>query len=125
MKNVTSILAVALLFTITIGSAQNFETPKTGAKIEMSETSLVLDSNGETTFDLWINRSKKATRTTFKTPKISGSDAILFEILADAEDQDHYIVTARTENASEGKMSFVVSRSSTSYHQIKGRMFSM
>ncbi len=104
--------------------AQDFEIPKTGAKIYVKSNSIELNSTGEFTFDLWIVRSKRAQRATFDTPRFSGSKDLEINLEANSEDKDHYKVTVKTKDVTSGKYFYTVSSRTTGIQRINGTTIS-
>lgn len=121
MKKLTIVLSFALALLTSFAQAQEFEKPKSGAVLELTETSMDLAAGGEISFDVWVNRSKKASRTKILAPKFSGSKAISFEVEADENDKNHFVVTATASADAKGKLTYIVSSSSIGYHQVKGK----
>jgi hypothetical protein len=125
MKNASVILTLALLFSSAIAFGQDVEAPKKGAKIHIEESTIDLQSGTEQTFDVWIVRSKKAQRATFYTPKFVSSTDLAFDVTADPENEDHYIVTAKSSSAAAGKYMVTVKSRSNGTQFISGTTLSV
>lgn len=124
MKNITMIFSAALILVATTAFAQLPEPPKSGAKIFIEDSKLAVAANGETTFDMYIVRSKKAGRTTFDTPQFVGAEGVSFEVAQDASNPDKYTVTARGVEA--GSFIYTVkSRSNSGTQTISGTTVSV
>lgn len=125
MKNTSAILTLALLFVSALAFGQDVDAPKKGAKIHIEEKSLDIQPGEEHTFDVWIVRSKKAQRATFYEPKFVSSSDLAFEVKADPENEDHYIVTAKTNTAANGKYMITVKSRSNGTQFIGGTTLSV
>ncbi len=122
MKKHITFLTLLLLGTLAM--AQNFEAPKKGAKIYAQEYTINLDEDGETTFDLWIVRSKLAKRAEFLAPTLLSSSGLTFEVIQDAENVDHYTVRVSAENVDSGQYTTTVSARSTGTQKVTGTTLS-
>lgn len=120
-KYIASLSLILLGF---IAFSQDFKAPKQGAKIFANEYVLTLDQNGETTFDLWIVRSKMAKRTKFTDPKLVSKADLAFEVVTDPENKDHYTVTVSASNVQAGQYSTTVSSKSNSSQKVTGTTLS-
>ena len=103
---------------------QEFEAPERGAKIYAKDYSISVDAGSETTFDLWLVRSKFAKRATFMAPKLITSSGLTFDVKQDAENQDHYIVTVSAKGVETGQYSTTVSARSTGTQKVIGTTLS-
>ena len=70
MKKISIFLFTGLMTLSFLATSQEFNKPKSGAKIEMTETTLALNPGSETSFDVWINRSKRARKAKFNEPQL-------------------------------------------------------
>lgn len=122
MKKHIAIISFILIGTLAM--AQDFEAPKKGAKIYANEYSISLDENGETSFDLWLVRSRFAKRATFLEPKLISSSGLSFVVIQDENDKDHYIVTVSAKDVETGQYSTTVSARSTGTQKVVGTTLS-
>ncbi|MEO9872043.1 hypothetical protein [Ekhidna sp.] len=122
MKKLISLLTLLLIGTVAL--SQNFEAPKTGAKVYTDNYTINLDVNGEETFDLWIVRSKRARRAKFMTPTVLNSNGIKFQVTPDPNNQDHFIVTASSEDVVEGQYTATVAVRSIGTQKVTGTTLS-
>ena len=122
MKKHITFLTLLLLGTLAM--AQNFEAPKKGAKIYVQDYTINLDEGGEATFDLWLVRSKFAKRAEFLAPKLLSSSGLTFEVVQDANNQDHYTVKVSAENVNSGLYTSTVSARSTGTQKVTGTTLS-
>lgn len=122
MKKYIAIFSLMLLGTGV--NAQEFETPERGAKIYAKEYTISVDAEGETTFDLWLIRSRFAKRATFLTPKLISSSNLSFEITQDENNKDHYTVKVSAKDVETGQYSTTVSARSTGTQKVVGTTLS-
>ena len=115
---------LTLLFTGTLAFGQNFETPEKGAKIYAQEYLIHVDSGSETTFDLWIVRSRFAKRAEFMTPSLMSSSGLTFEVLQDPAQKDHYTVTVSANEVEAGQYTTTVSARSMGTQKVTGTTLS-
>ncbi|MEQ9008626.1 MAG: hypothetical protein RLP12_12125, partial [Ekhidna sp.] len=101
MKKHITFLTLLLLGTLAM--AQNFEAPRKGAKIFAQEYSISLEAESETTFDLWIVRSRMAKKAEFLIPTLRSSSGLAFEVKQDTENVDHYVVTVSAKDVDPGQ----------------------
>lgn len=123
MKKHITLLSLLLLVG-SVALAQDFEAPKRGAKIYAQEYSIDVNANAETSFDLWIVRSKFAKRANFAAPKFVSSSGLTFEVEQDSENKDHYIVTVKAGQVAEGNYTSTVSARSTGTQKVTGTTLS-
>ena len=119
MKNLAALL-ILFAVTATTAVAQDFETPKTGAKIYLAEKSLEVSPSGEQTFDVFIVRSKKAQKTKFDAPKLAGSNDLSFTVEQNPENKDHYTVTVKASDVASGKYFYTITSRSNGIQRING-----
>ena len=122
MKKYIAIFSLLLLGTTV--NAQEFEAPEKGAKIYAQEYTISVDAEGETTFDLWLIRSRFAKRATFLTPKLISSSNLSFEITQDENNKDHYTVKVSAKGVDAGQYSTTVSARSTGTQKVVGTTLS-
>ncbi|WP_424963480.1 hypothetical protein [Ekhidna sp.] len=122
MKKYIAIFSFILFGTIAV--AQDFEAPKKGAKIYAKEYTISVDSDNETTFDLWLVRSRFARRATFMEPKLISSSGLTFEVTQDENNKDHYVVTVSAKDVETGQYSTTVSARSTGTQKVVGTTLS-
>ena len=122
MKKYIAIFSLLLIGILAY--AQDFEAPKRGAKIYAEDYTISVDTEGETTFDLWLVRSRFAKRATFLTPKLITSSGLEFEIAQDENDKDHYVVTVSANGVDAGQYSTTVSARSTGTQKVVGTTLS-
>ena len=120
-KHITIILFILLG---TFAMAQDFELPKNGAKIYANDYTISVDADSETTFDLWLVRSRFAKRATFMDPKLISSSGLTFEVAQDENDKDHYVVTVSAKDVETGQYSTTVSARSTGTQKVVGTTLS-
>lgn len=120
MKTLTTILTLALITFSSVATAQDFEVPKTGAKIYMTNNSIDLAPETEYTFDLWIVRSNKAKKAKFDMPRFSGSDNLDITVEANPEDKDNYKVTVKAKNVTSGKYFYTIMSRTNGIQRING-----
>ncbi len=120
MKTLTTILTLALVTISSAVMAQDFEIPKTGAKIYVTNNSINLATEGEHTFDLWIVRSNKARKAKFDIPRFSGSKDLDITVVANPEDKDNYKVTVKTKDVTSGKYFYTITSRTTGVQRING-----
>ncbi|MEQ9405438.1 MAG: hypothetical protein RIM99_17745 [Cyclobacteriaceae bacterium] len=118
MKKLSIFFSVLLISAVAF--AQNFELPKTGAKIYLSKASIEVGVNDETTLELWIVRSKRAKKSKFDAPKFLGSKDVEFTITQNPENPDYYKVTLRTKDVKTGKYFYTISSRSRSTQKVTG-----
>ncbi|WP_462251880.1 hypothetical protein [Ekhidna sp.] len=123
MKKHFTLLSL-LFFVASVAMAQDFEAPKRGAKIYAQEYTVNVNKGGETTFDLWIVRSKFAKRSNFSAPKLISSSGLKFDVKQDEANKDHYLVTVSADQVAEGQYSTTVSSRSTGTQKVTGTMIS-
>ena len=119
------IVFAALSFIASIGLAQDFDVPKDGAKIYLSENAFEIKSASQTTVDVWIVRSKRAKKAKFDAPKFLGSSALGIVIEQDPENADHYIATINTTGVKNGTYFYTVSSRSRSSQKVTGATISL
>ena len=120
MKTLTTILTLALITISSAAMAQDFEIPKTGAKIYLKSNQMELTANADYAFDLWIVRSSKARRAKFDTPRFSGSKDLEFTVEANSADPDNFKVTVKTRDVAPGKYFYTITSRTTGVHRING-----
>lgn len=118
------IALLSFLLVASIAFSQNFEAPKKGAKIYVESNALTLQAGEETTFDLWIVRSKFAKKTNIFEPSFMTSSELTFSVVQDEADKDHYSVTVSAANASAGTYSSTVSARSIGTQKVIGTTLS-
>ncbi|MFK7954202.1 MAG: hypothetical protein AB8B73_15235 [Ekhidna sp.] len=116
---------LALIIFIAPLSAQEFEAPKDGAKIYTETSSIEVNQQGETLFDLWIVRSNRAKRTHFQMPKISGVEGLEFYFKADPKNKDHYTVNVKATNAQLGSYSGTITSRSNGIQLVTGKIINI
>lgn len=119
------ISALALIIFSAPLLAQDFEIPKEGAKIYTEASTIEIDQKGETLFDLWIVRSKRAKRTTFQMPKIVGVEGLEFFFKVDPLNKDHYTVNVKATNASLGSHSGTITSRSNGIQLVTGKIINI
>ncbi|MEO9483643.1 MAG: hypothetical protein ABJG47_09370 [Ekhidna sp.] len=119
MKKHVTLLSI-ILFISSLAMAQNFEAPKKGAKIHAQEYTLNLDVDGDTTFDLWIVRSKAARKAKFSAPSLLSGSELTFEVTQDPENLDHYLVKVSAKGVEAGQYFTTVSAKSKSTQKVTG-----
>ncbi|MCP4460398.1 MAG: hypothetical protein GY816_20605 [Cytophagales bacterium] len=124
MKTLTTILTLALITISSAVMAQDFEIPKTGAKIYLTSNQMELSPNADYTFDLWVVRSNKARRAKFEAPRLSGSKDLEFTVEANSADTDNYKVTVKTRDVAPGKYFYTITSKSTGVQRISGTTIS-
>jgi hypothetical protein len=122
MKKYIALFTFILFGTLVM--AQDFELPKKGAKIYANDYTISVDTDSETTFDLWLVRSRFARRATFLEPKLISSSGLTFEVAQDESDKDHYIVTVSAKDVETGQYSTTVSARSTGTQKVVGTTLS-
>ncbi len=125
MKKLTLILTAVLAFATFTTNAQQTEAPKSGAKIYIENKSLEVQPNGEQTFDVYIVRAKQAGKTTFSTPTFSGAGDVTFDVIQDATNPDHFVVTAKGAGAAGKYFYTVTSKSNSGTQPISGTTVSV
>ena len=120
MKNLIALIAVFFVLGAGTVQAQDVVTPKTGAKIHLASNSFQLDANGEQTFDVWIVRSKKATKTKFEVPQFSGSANLQFTVEQNPEDSNNFKVTVKSDDVKSGEYFYTVTSRGTGIQRITG-----
>ena len=115
---------LTLLLLGTLATAQNFEAPRKGAKIFAQEYSISLEAESETTFDLWIVRSRMAKKAEFLIPTLRSSSGLAFEVKQDTENVDHYVVTVSAKDVDPGQYTTIVSSKTNGTHQVTGTTLS-
>lgn len=125
MKKLSVLYSILFLFAGSMVSAQEFDLPKTGAKIFLSNSSLEINANETTTFDLWVVRSKKATKSKFDAPKFLGSENFTFELTPSASNPDNYKVVVKSNDVKPGEYFYTVSSRSRSTQKVTGTTVSI
>jgi len=120
MKTLTTILTLTLITVSSTLMAQDFDVPKTGAKIYVTDNTIELSPTGEYTFDLWIVRSNKARKAKFDVPKFSGSKDMDISVEPNSEDPNNYKVTIKSKDVSAGKYFYTVTSRTTGIQRING-----
>lgn len=116
---------IALLIFIAPLSAQDFEAPKDGAKIYTQESTIEINQNGESLFDLWIVRSNRAKRTNFQMPQITSVDGLEFFFKVDPENKDHYTVNVKANEAQLGSYSGTITSRSNGIQLVTGKIINI
>lgn len=112
---------ITLTFIGGLALAQEFEQPKEGAKIFTEANTIEMNGN-TASFDLWIVRSKKASKAKFATPKLSlNKDQFAYEVIPNPENNDHFTVNVTNKSASKDNHSFTIYSKGYSYHKITGK----
>lgn len=124
MKNQIKLSIVALLFSAAT-FAQNFEAPKKGAKIYVENAQIELDENGESTFDMYLVKSKVARKASFETPKFLAPEGFDFTITEDANDPTRYTVSVKAGAIEEGNYSVTISGKRSGVHSVTGTILSL
>ncbi len=122
MKKYLTILSFIFIGVSAFG--QDFEAPKKGAKIYVKDNVINLNTESETTFDLWIVRSKYAKKAKFTDPKLTSSSDLEFNVEADVNDKDHFIVTVSAKGVNEGQYSSTVSSRGIGTQKVTGTTLS-
>lgn len=123
MKKQFTLLSL-LFFVASLAMAQNFEAPKRGAKIYAQAYTIDVSSDSETSFDLWIVRSKFAKRADFSAPKLTSSSGLKFDVKQDEQNKDHFIVTVSANQVAAGQYTSTVSSRSTGTQKVTGTTLS-
>lgn len=123
MKNQIKLTVIALLASATL-YAQNYEAPKKGAKIYVDNTQLEISENGESTFDLYLVKSKVARKASFEAPKFLAPDGLNFTITEDAANPYHYTVSVKADAIQQGDYSVTVSGKRSGVHSVTGTILS-
>ena len=123
MKKKFTLLSL-LFFVASLAMAQNFEAPKRGAKIYAQEYTINVNPGGETSFDLWIVRSKFAKRANFSAPKLMSSSGLTFDVQQDEANKDHFVVTVKANDVAVGLYTTTVSSRSTGTQKVTGTTLS-
>lgn len=125
MKKLSILYSLLFILAVSVASAQEFDVPKTGAKIFLSNASLELKATDETTFDLWVVRSKKAAKSKFDQPKFLGSQDFTFEVTPSASNPDTYKVLVKSNDVKPGAYFYTVSSRSRSTQKVTGTTISI
>lgn len=123
MKKHFAVLTLLLVGTLAFG--QNFDAPEKGAKIYAQEYSINVEANSETSFDLWIVRSRFAKRAEFMAPSLMSSSDLSFEVTQDPENKDHYTVTVSAKEVEAGQYTTTVSARSNGTQKVTGTTLSL
>ena len=120
-------LLILIVFNFIAGAvvAQQFETPKEGAKIYLTSNEVNMALSSETKVDLWVVRSKRATKAKFDTPKFLGSAGLDIQVEADPNDKNHFIATIKNEGVANGKYFYTVASRSRSIQKVTGTTVSI
>ncbi len=122
MKKYLALLSFIVISISAIG--QDFKAPKTGAKIYAKEYIISLDAESETTFDLWIVRSKSAKKAKFNAPTLLSSSGLKFKVEEDVNDKDHFIITASAKDVEVGQYTTTVSARGAGTQKVTGTTLS-
>ncbi|WP_436515435.1 hypothetical protein [Ekhidna sp. To15] len=123
MKKQFTLLSL-LFFVASLAMAQNFDAPKRGAKIYAQEYTIDVSTDSDTSFDLWIVRSKFAKRANFSAPKMITNSGLAFDVKQDDQNKDHFIVTVSANKVAAGQYSTTVSSRSTGTQKVTGTTLS-
>ena len=123
MKKWITLIAMNLI--VGFAFAQNFETPRDGAKIYLSSYDIELNAASEEQLELWIVRSRKAKKTKFEQPKIMGSKDLTVEVIQDQENIDHYFVKFKPVNQQNKAYFYTVSCKSKGTQKVVGTTISV
>ena len=124
MKNQIKLSIVALLFSASL-FAQNYDAPKKGAKIYVDNTQIEVNENGESTFDLYLVKSKVARKASFETPKFLAPEGLNFTVTEDASNPQHYTVSVKADDIQQGDYSVTVSGKRSGIHSVTGTILSL
>ena len=124
MKNQIKLSIIALFVSASL-YAQNYEAPKKGAKIYVDDTELEINENGESTFDLYLVKSKVARKASFETPKFLAPEGLDFTVTADENDPYHYTVSVTANEIEQGDYSVTVSGKRSGVHSVTGTILSL
>lgn len=116
-------LAIALISVSLF--AQDFEAPKKGAKLYVENTAIEVAQNDETSFDLWLVKSKVARKASFEAPRFISPDGTEFIITADTENEGKYTVTVKANGAAAGNYSVTVMGKRNGVHAVTGMILSL
>ncbi len=105
--------------------AQDFPKPKQGAKIYLESYEVTIDNVEEATLDLWLVRSKRASKAKFELPKFNGSKELEIVVTRDEQNPDHYVATIDPKGVKNGKYFYTVSGGSAGSHKITGTTISI
>ncbi len=119
------ILLAVLGVASSIGFAQQFEQPKEGAKIHLSDNAVEMNSATEKKIDIWVVRSKKAKKAKFDAPKFLGATDLGISIEADPNDPNHFIATLNSAGVKNGKYFYTVASRSRSIQKVTGATISV
>ena len=119
MKNQTKLSIVALLFSVSL-FAQDYEAPKKGAKLYVDASQIEVNEKGESTFDVYLVKSKVARKASFETPKFLVPEGLNLTVTEDANNPYHYIVSVKADAIQQGDYSITVSGKRSGIHAVTG-----
>ena len=120
-----SILTLVFAVIFSSAMAQDFETPKQGAKLYVENTVTDVVKNGETTFDLWLVKSKVARKADFETPKVISPEGLKFTVTEDAQNPGHYTVSVKADETLKGTLSATVMAKRSGIHSVTGTILTL
>ena len=123
MKNQILTTLFVLVISATAFS-QNFEVPKKGAKLYVKSNSLEIAQEGETTFDIYLVKSRSAKRTSFENPRFLAPEGLDFYLKRDVSDASHYSVLVKANGIERGNYSVTVSGKTSGIHSVTGTILS-
>ncbi len=124
MKNQVTITLIALFIAFS-SVAQDFEIPKKGAKIYVENTTVEVNEGGESSFDLFLIKSKVARKATFENPKLMGPKGVSFLVTQDTVDPTRYTVSINAEQITPGDYSITVTSKRSGIHAVTGTFLTL
>lgn len=91
----------------------------------VENTAIEVAQNDETSFDLWLVKSKVARKASFEAPRFISPDGTEFIITADTENEGKYTVTVKANGAAAGNYSVTVMGKRNGVHAVTGMILSL
>ncbi len=124
MKKSFLLVALAVVMSIGMASAQQFEAPKEGVDLKVENTKIAFKKGQQYEFDIYLVRSNKAKRAKFELPQFSGPKGLLFEVKADEATADVFNVTVNAANVEAGKYFYILRANGKGSAKAKGTTMS-
>ena len=119
------VLTFGIILTGLLSFAQDFEAPKKGAKLFVNASSVEVAQGGETTFDLWLVRTKVPKKAKYQAPKALSPDGAAFTFTADPENPDHFVVSVTANSSLQGSHSVTIMGKRSGVHSVVGTIVTL
>ncbi|GAB4237078.1 MAG: hypothetical protein Tsb0034_12010 [Ekhidna sp.] len=124
MKNQAILTLIIALISFSL-SAQEFEAPKKGAKLYVKNALIEVNENDQTSFDVWLVKSRAAKKATFDAPSLVSPEGVDFTVVQDVQDPLHYTVTVKATEITPGDYSVTLTGKRSGIHSVTGAILSL